>query len=261
MKSKRKVMIYGLVTTAVILMGSIAGIGVALINNLNESLQETTQSESEESTFQGIGTIVYEWTGSTWFYYILPDHDNSNIPNTVWRLIPLSRLTEEFEQNGLKVIFKVKHASVYGIFHQGLSRKDMIVEVLEIKLYLNNTNQPTFTFSSQEDKDFNSTIPHPLVWNGIEEIEWINDNSVSIKAYAYHDAWDATIIGGGFRIENDTIYLTYTFTWQSCVRCSWYGKHDLYFMLENLEKGDYNFKLEGYDIGSCKDLPVPALVE
>ena len=140
MKSNRKIMTYGLMAIIIIETGALIGIGLALPQSSIETTQNVSSetnyseySESEGPFFQGNGTIVYEWTGSSTLYYIRPDYEQSNVPDAIWHLIPLTRLPEEFEQDGLHVSFEVKYTSVYGILHQGLTRKDIIVELLEIE--------------------------------------------------------------------------------------------------------------------------------
>ena len=118
---------------AIILAGTLTGIGVA---SLMSTPQESQHSPDEEVYF-GVGTIISSYTIDLlcgWYYAIKPEPNQHDLPSQYGFLIPLHSLPEEFQEDGLKVKFIVKMATNTNIHALiGQSRSDAIVEVVDIE--------------------------------------------------------------------------------------------------------------------------------
>lgn len=111
-------------------------VGLFFITDIPLNPSAEQQDLTEEHVYSGIGTIHSIKDSETHcynYYYIVPDPENSDVAIRHLYLVPIFKLPEELEVDGLQVRFKVKPANSYTILIHGLSRSDMLVEVLEVE--------------------------------------------------------------------------------------------------------------------------------
>lgn len=90
--------------------------------------------------------------------------------------------------------------------------------------------------------DDENVDPYNTSQLGIQNITWINDTAVNIKAYVSINCafWIEDV---GFHVNEDTIFLTY-YVHETPYMARCICAHGLSFTLKGLEKDEYNFELE-----------------